>query len=163
MLDIEEIRKRLNDATSNTGFVWAYESCGEKGDGSNVVGTMFHPDDEDAEHPLLGRCDPIYDEDKHEFRDYYRDEEVAEIEHRNRNSGAVAEFISHAPTDIDGLLSEVLRLRCSNTALRTALIPFANINLVRDSDYGTASPDMIDTPDLAITPNQVRAARDALL
>lgn len=111
MVDLEEIRKRLDDATNDTGIAWAWESCGEKGDGSNIVGTMFHPDDHNAMRPLLGRCDPIYDEDSHSFREYYRDEEVAEIEHRNRSSGATAEFISRAPTDISNLLDEVERLR----------------------------------------------------
>jgi hypothetical protein len=108
---VEEIKKRLDAATRDTGLRWAYESCGGKGDGSNVVGTMFHPDDLNAKRPLLGRCDPIYDEAKREFKDYYRDEEVAEIGHRTRNANAVAEFISHAPTDMDALLTQVSVLR----------------------------------------------------
>lgn len=44
--------------------------------------------------------------------------------------------------------------------LRRALKPFANIGLLRDWD--AKGEDMIDAPDLAITPRQVRAARKAL-
>lgn len=68
---------------------------------------MFHPDDEDAEHPLLGRCDPVYDEKTEEFRDYYCDEEIAEVEHRHSSHGAVTTFICHAPNDISALLALV--------------------------------------------------------
>lgn len=42
-------------------------------------------------------------------------------------------------------------------ALRKAIAPFADIALARDADE--AAPDMIEGPDLAITPEQVRAAR----
>jgi len=48
--------------------------------------------------------------------------------------------------------------RC--TALEDALAPFAAISLARDSD--PSAPDMIDAPDMAITPNDVRRARAAL-
>lgn len=44
--------------------------------------------------------------------------------------------------------------------LSAALEPFAAIALAQDAD--AAAGDMIDAPDLAITPNQVRAARKAL-
>lgn len=122
---LEAIRKRLAAATQDTGLRWAYESCGEKGDGSNVIGVMFHPDDQDAKNPLQGRCDPIYDEEAREFRDYYRDEEVAEVEHRNRRSGAIAEFICHAPADIEYLLA--LRARSTQKEATLALDEFAGI------------------------------------
>ena len=46
-------------------------------------------------------------------------------------------------------------------ALREALAPFAAIALVRDHDL--TGEDMIDGPDLAITPGHVRAARRALV
>ena len=42
-----------------------------------------------------------------------------------------------------------------------ALEPFARISLIRDSDPGALN-DMIDAPDLAITPKDVRRARAAL-
>lgn len=45
-------------------------------------------------------------------------------------------------------------------AVRAALEPFANISLARDTD--PSAPDMIEGPDLAITPNDVRRARAAL-
>ena len=44
--------------------------------------------------------------------------------------------------------------------LRRALKPFAEIGLVRDRDK--AGNDMIDAPDLKITPKHVRTARRAL-
>ena len=44
--------------------------------------------------------------------------------------------------------------------LSDALTPFANIALARDQD--DAAPDMIDGPDFAITPEQIRLARKAL-
>jgi hypothetical protein len=46
------------------------------------------------------------------------------------------------------------------TQLRAALEPFAAISLHRDAFPD--GPDMIEGPDLAITPDQVRAARKAL-
>lgn len=45
-------------------------------------------------------------------------------------------------------------------ALRNALEPFARIPLARDHD--AKAPDMIEAPDLSITPTHVRAARSAL-
>lgn len=44
--------------------------------------------------------------------------------------------------------------------LGLALVPLASVALVRDWDE--SGPDMIDGPDLAITPEHVRAARRAL-
>lgn len=41
--------------------------------------------------------------------------------------------------------------------LRKAIKPFADIHLARDAD--ARADDMIEGPDLAITPTQVRAAR----
>jgi len=43
--------------------------------------------------------------------------------------------------------------------LRKAIKPFADIALAQDAD--TASPDMIEAVDLAISPSDVRAAREA--
>jgi hypothetical protein len=45
--------------------------------------------------------------------------------------------------------------------LREALRPFAMIALERDT-YGEDGRDMIDGPDLCITPSNVRAARKVL-
>lgn len=47
-----------------------------------------------------------------------------------------------------------------NARLRAALEPFAKIALVRDTD--ATGPDAIDAPDLAITADDVRRAREAL-
>ena len=41
--------------------------------------------------------------------------------------------------------------------MRKAIAPFADISLARDTDE--SAPDMIEGPDLSITPDQVRAAR----
>lgn len=46
--------------------------------------------------------------------------------------------------------------------LRAALKPFAEIALLQDDDHRAGLPDMIDMPDFAITPADVRRARDAL-
>lgn len=108
---ISEIEGRVKAATMDTGLAWAWEALGENGDGSNIVGTMFHPDDENAETPLLGRCDPIYSERDQEYREYYRDEMVAEVEHRNRRSGDLADLIAHAPTDLTRLIADNRRMR----------------------------------------------------
>lgn len=134
MLDLTAIKKRLAEATVDTALAWGYESCGEKGDGSNVIGVLFHPDDENAESPLLGRCDPIYDEETDEFRDYYQYELIAEVEHRTRSAGAVAEFISHAPTDIFALLAEV-------ECLRKSLQDISNDDQGQDA-YGYKDPGL---------------------
>jgi hypothetical protein len=48
----------------------------------------------------------------------------------------------------------------ARTVMRHALQPFARISLRRDTD--PTGPDMIEAPDLAITPNDVRRARRAL-
>jgi hypothetical protein len=47
------------------------------------------------------------------------------------------------------------------TAMWQALQPFARISLRHDTD--PTGPDMIEAPDLAITPNDVRRARRALV
>lgn len=46
--------------------------------------------------------------------------------------------------------------------LLTALKPFAEIALLKDDDKRPGQPDMIEGPDLAITPAHVRAARSAI-
>lgn len=43
--------------------------------------------------------------------------------------------------------------------MRAALVPFADISLARDAD--TAAPDMIEGPDLSITPANVRGPQGA--
>jgi len=108
-LDLEAIRQRCERATEGP---WAIESCGEKGDGSDVVGVVFGPDDEACEHPLLGDL-PACD-DEGEPIDYYRDEVVAEFYHGNRRPHADARFVAHARSDVPALLAEVTRLRAEN-------------------------------------------------
>lgn len=54
----------------------------------------------------------------------------------------------------------VTRIRAEIEGLRAALKPFANIGLTQDGNK--RAPDMIDGPDLSITPADVRAARCAL-
>lgn len=93
---------------------WAIESCGEKGDGSNMIGVVFGPDDPDAKSPLSGWIDENDWADKlgEPMADpFYRDEEVAECAHRNRNHNADAAFIAAARTAVPALIAEVERLR----------------------------------------------------
>lgn len=85
LLELERIAQQA------TPGPWCVESLGEKGDGSNVIGVAFGPDDQNAERPLSGWLEP-FDKDGDEI-DYYRDEEVAACEHRNRNSGPNAIYI----------------------------------------------------------------------
>jgi hypothetical protein len=96
--------KRLAEAA--TPGPWCIESEGEKGDGSNMVGVAFAPEDRDCKHQLSGflrACD-----DEGEFIDYYRDELVAECAHRNRNSNIDAAYIAAAnPSTISRLLSDL--------------------------------------------------------
>lgn len=68
---------------------------------------------------------------------------------------------------VEGLrLWQRARLETADFDLRTivklerALAPFARISLTHDTD--PSGPDMIEGPDLAITPNEVRKARAAL-
>ena len=85
LLELERIAQQA------TPGPWCVESLGEKGDGSNVIGVAFGPDDQNAERPLSGWLEP-FDKDGNEI-DYYRDEEVAACEHRERNAGPNAAYI----------------------------------------------------------------------
>lgn len=105
-LDVEAIRQRCEGASPGP---WAVETCGEKGDGSDVVGIVFGPDDEDCAQPLSGDL-PACDDDGEPI-DYYRDEIVAEFHHHNRRPHADALFVAHARSDIPALLAEVESLR----------------------------------------------------
>lgn len=120
-IDLDAIEARANAATQGP---WGIESCGEKGDGSNMIGVLFDADvDTNCERPILGwapQCRPVTEE----FIEYYRDELVAECEHRNRNSGNDAEFIAHARTDIPALIAECRSLRNSHDSLVKALEGF---------------------------------------
>ena len=81
--------------TKHTPGPWAIESCGDKGDGSYMIGVVFGPDDIDATTPLSGFL-PKSEEDG-EYIEYYRDELVAEVEHRSPNAYANACLIGTAP------------------------------------------------------------------
>lgn len=54
----------------------------------------------------------------------------------------------------------IARLVHENEDLREALRPFAQIALVRDNE--PEAEDMIDAPDLCITPTMIRRAREAI-
>ena len=82
-------------AAKATPGPWAIETCGEKGDGSYMIGVVFTQNDADCDDQLSGFLEEA-DEDGNEI-EYYRDELVADCEHRNRNSGNNAEFIAAAP------------------------------------------------------------------
>lgn len=94
------IRERADKATPGP---WAFETTGEKGDGADIVGVVYGPDDEECERPLSGEL-PSFDRDGDPI-DYYRDEVVAVCDHCNRNPHGDARFIAHARTDIDALLA----------------------------------------------------------
>lgn len=82
-----EVLERL--AAKATPGPWCVESCGEKGDGSNMVGVAFVSGEE---KPLSGFLRP-FDDDGNEI-EYYREELIAECEHHNRNSNADAAYIA---------------------------------------------------------------------
>lgn len=126
---LAEIEARAARATPGP---WAVETCGEKGDGSDMIGVVFGPDDENCDHQLSGEL-PAFGIEGEEI-EYYRDELVAECEHRNRNSHSDAAFIAAARTDIPALVAEVRRLR-------EALLAVTQ----RANESGTGMMGVIDT------------------
>lgn len=118
MTDYEKISHEIiKVAEKATPRPWAAESVGEKGDGSNMIGVMFHPDDVDALTPLEGFQEVIYDEETDEFKDYYVNETIAELEHRNRNSNYDALYILKACNNAEGLAKEYLKVLHEKWAL----------------------------------------------
>lgn len=90
---MKELIARIDELYAKaTPGPWCVESCGEKGDGCNVIGVAFGPDDVNAERPLSGWLEP-YDSEGNEIN-YYRDEDIATLEHRDRNSGHNADLIT---------------------------------------------------------------------
>ena len=81
-------------AKAATAGPWSIESCGEKGDGANMIGVAYGPNDQDCKKPLEGWLEP-FDDAGNEI-EYYRDELVAVCDHTNRNCGADAAFIAAA-------------------------------------------------------------------
>ena len=82
---------------------WCAESLGEKGDGSNIIGVAFHPDDKNAEHPLSGWLEP-YDVEGNEI-DYYRDQDIAEIEHRTQGANQNTDLILALVNNLDAIIA----------------------------------------------------------
>ena len=105
--DIEAIEARAAMATDGP---WSYEPTGEKGDGANLIGIHFGPEDEDCAAPMSGRLEIIYDEQTEEFGEYYCDEYIAICEHRSRNPDGNSTFIAHARTDIPALIAYIREL-----------------------------------------------------
>jgi hypothetical protein len=104
--ELQDMEARANAATEGP---WCYESCGEKGDGANVIGVAFGPDDDDCKTPLTGE---LFDsDDEGELIDYYRDVEVTVCEHRNPNCNADAAFITAARTDLPRVIAELREAR----------------------------------------------------
>lgn len=106
MLTPSEIRAAKELAEKATPGPWCSESCGEKGDGANMIGVAYGPGDDKCEHPLRGWLKP-FDDDGNEI-EYYRDEEVAVCQHVNRNSGYDAQFIAASRTLIPALCDTAL-------------------------------------------------------
>jgi hypothetical protein len=113
LLDIPALRSCYEKATQGP---YCIESCGEKGDGSNIVGVAFGPDDLDAKTPLTGWLEEA-DKDGN-FIEYYRDEEVAEFEHRNPNCHRDAEFLMTAYNNFPELLRRAERYEALVEALQ---------------------------------------------
>lgn len=115
-LDLDRIER---DAKAATQGSWAIETCGEKGDGSEMIGVVFGPNDENCEHALSGRL-PVFDADGNEI-EYYRDELVAECAHRNRNSAADAQHIANmAPPTTLALVAALRKAGAENRTLRNS-------------------------------------------
>lgn len=110
LLASDEVREleRLAEAlvALEMGGPWAVESCGEKGDGAEVIGIVFRADDENCERQLSGRLDSC-DEEGNDI-DYHRDEVVAVCDHSQRHPAECAEFIIAAnPSCVLRLLREL--------------------------------------------------------
>lgn len=104
---LAKARALIEAAGKATAGPWAIERCGEKGDGSNMIGVVFNPaKDPDCNQPLAGWL-PACDE-AGEFIEYYVDEAVAELEHRNRNSGRDATFIATARNDAPAIAEALI-------------------------------------------------------
>ena len=102
---LDELEALANAATEGP---FAVESCGEKGDGSYMVGRVYGPDDEDCERPCSGVL-PEYDKDGEPI-EYYRDELVAECDFHNRNAYADAAFFAASRTAIPALIARIREL-----------------------------------------------------
>lgn len=109
---LTEIRALAEKATDGP---WCVESCGEKGDGSNMVGVAFGPDDPDCKRPLSGwvsdddwadaKGDPIYGAVQQETL-------VAECAHRNGNANRDASFLAALdPQTVISIIDEVIASR----------------------------------------------------
>lgn len=123
--DLDALARMLEKATAGP---WAIESCGEKGDGSNMIGVVFDPTaDPDCKRPLSGWL-PACREDG-EFIEYYVDEAVAECEHRNRNSGADATLIAALRNAAPWLIEQARRTARVEEALRGLMVVVGTVGL----------------------------------
>lgn len=118
MITDDELRRLIELGEKATPGPWAVETCGEKGDGSEMIGVVYGPEDENAEHPLSGHL-PAFDADGNEI-EYYRDELIAECEHRNRLPSADAAFIAAARI-APALAAELLTARAEIARLTEEL------------------------------------------
>lgn len=110
-------------AKAATPGPWCAESCGEKGDGSNIIGVAFEADDQDCKKPLSGWL-RAFDDAGNEI-DYYRDQEVAQIEHRADNPGHNTDFVIAAnPETILRLIAMIERRDEQIEKLRGAMVHF---------------------------------------
>ena len=135
MTDLEAAARRIVELGEKaTPGPWAIETCGEKGDGSEMIGVVFGPDDPDCERPLSGHLEP-WDADGNEI-DYYRDELVAECEHRNRNSHGDATFIAFARNHAPAIAADWLRLKEVEKAARVVMHRLHACSLIDGPDWG---------------------------
>jgi len=85
-----------------------------------------------------------------------RTNQAALIEHLEDDNARLRARLALA----DKLLRDLDAERAHAARLRATLEPFGSISLVRDAH--AAGPDMIDAPDLSVTPADVRRARIAI-
>lgn len=109
----EELSELEALAKAATPGPWCIESVGEKGDGSNMIGVAFDPDDVDCETPLKGWLKPFTDAGVE--IDYYRDELVAVCDHSENNHNANAAYIAAcSPEKILRLIDAVRAIPSEN-------------------------------------------------
>lgn len=129
-LDLEEL-KRL-EAAAEPG-PWCIESVGEKGDGSNMIGVAFHPDDEEAQTPLAGWLKPFYDNGS--AIEYYRDALVAVCDHSEPDANENAAFIAAARTAVPALIARVEELERQLAEARQKRVRKAIRGVVSNASY----------------------------
>ncbi len=115
--ELDEIGRLAEKATPGP---WCIESVGEKGDGSNMIGVAYAPEDIKCERPLTGWLRAFTDAGVE--IDYYRDTLVCVVDHSEQNQNHNAAYIAAcSPERILALLSHIKSLEAGAAELRMAL------------------------------------------